>query len=245
MKIEAGKYIGRVLKRGDTDYQKRINQVFKLRHKEMICEYNNKKNGDGIDCDEYDKYCDHAIVIDTLNDEVVGTYRFIKKEHVSNINNRFLLESEFNIDELKNKNLLEVGRAVVSKEHRDGSVLLILWKEALHYAINQNIDIMLGTASFHGINPEVYLNSLLYIKNKYSSEYNCYAINNVYEINDICDIDETKVRKEIPPLIKGYIRMGSKFGKNVYIDYDFHSCDVLVITEIKNIDKRYFHKFAN
>ena len=57
MKIEAGRFIGKILDRKEDDYEKRINQVFSLRYKEMICEYDDSKTGNGLDCDEYDKYC--------------------------------------------------------------------------------------------------------------------------------------------------------------------------------------------
>lgn len=56
MKIEAGRFIGKILDRKEDDYEKRINQVFSLRYKEMICEYDDSKSGNGLDYDEYDKY---------------------------------------------------------------------------------------------------------------------------------------------------------------------------------------------
>ena len=79
--------ISKILNRNDDDYNKRINQVFKLRYKDMILEYNPNAPKEGIDFDEYDKYCDHLVVIDEEIDDVVGTYRLIKKEHIKNLNN--------------------------------------------------------------------------------------------------------------------------------------------------------------
>lgn len=245
MKIEAGRFIGKILDRKEDDYEKRINQVFSLRYKEMICEYDDSKTGNGLDCDEYDKYCDHAVVIDTTTDEVIGTYRFILENHIKNLNGKFLLEKEFNIDVLKDRKLMEVGRAVVSKKHRDGSVILLLWKEAIRYALEKKVDIMLGTASFHGIDGSKYSDCMRYITNNYMSNEKCYAINDVYKINDNNEeIDMGKVRSEMPPLIKGYIRIGSSFGRDAFIDRDFCSTDMLVITKIKDIKPQYLNKFA-
>lgn len=245
MTIEAGRFVGKILDRKDSDYEKRIKQVFSLRYKEMICEYDSTKTGNGLDCDEYDEYCDHAVVIDTITDEVIGTYRFILEKHIENLNKRFLLEKEFNIDVLKDRNLMEVGRAVVSKKHRDGSVILLLWREAINYAIEKEIDIMLGTASFHGIDGEKYNECMQYIINNYKSNEKCYAINDVYKIkNTSSEIDIAKVRREMPPLIKGYIRIGSSFGNDAFIDRDFCSTDMLVITKIKDIKPQYLKKFA-
>lgn len=244
MSTNRGRLIGKVLNRSDEDYQKRITQVFKLRYEEMICEYNPEKTGEGLDSDEYDAYCDHAVVIDTDTDKVVGTYRFILKEHLVNLNNLFLLEKEFNIDEIKKYKLMEMGRAVVAKEYRDGIAMILLWKEVMHYSLEHNIEILVGTASFHTINPEECKESLKYIENNYSSQYNCYAINNKYIIPENLTIDEEKAKKEIPSLIKGYIRVGSKFGKNAFIDTEFCSVDILVITEISKINQKYLQRFS-
>ncbi len=244
MSTNRGRLIGKILNRSDEDYQKRITQVFKLRYEEMICEYNPEKTGEGLDSDEYDAYCDHAVVIDTETDKVVGTYRFILKEHLTNLNSKFLLEKEFNIDAIKDYRLMEIGRAVVAKEYRNGFAMIILWREVIKYANNHNIEMMIGTASFHSTDVNSCLESLKYIDTNYLSEHNCYAIGNKYVVPKDLVIDEEKALKNIPPLIKGYIRTGSTFGKNAFIDTDFCSVDMLVITEISKINQKYYKKFT-
>lgn len=239
------KLISKILDRTSEDYQKRINQVFKLRYKEMIREYNPNAPLDGIDFDEYDKYCDHLVVIDEITDEVVGTYRLIKREHVKSLNDKFLLEEEFDISGLKNRKVLEVGRACVASDYRSGGVIMMLWKGSLQYAIANGMDFMVGTASFHGTDVEPYRKQLAYLTKKYLSTEKAFAINNVYDIlNDKIEFNEDEEFKNLPPLVKGYLRMGSKIGQNAYIDYDFCSVDVLIITDIENMDPRYKQRFS-
>ncbi len=239
------KLISKILNRNDEDYNKRINQVFKLRYKDMILEYNPDAPKEGIDCDDYDKYCDHLVVIDEEIDDVVGTYRLIKKEHVKNLNNKFLLEDEFNIDSLKEKALLELGRACVAEGYRSGGVIMMLWKGAFQYALNNNIAYMLGTASFHGTDVEPYRKQLAYLTKNYLSDVDAYAVNNVYDIlNDKIEFDNDEEFNNLPPLIKGYLRIGSKIGKNAFIDTDFCSVDVLIITDIENLNPRYKQRFS-
>lgn len=243
--MEDGRFIGKIINRNDVDYEKRKLQLLKLRYVEMICDYDHSKKGEGIDLDEYDNVCDYAVVIDKEIDEVIGTYRFIKKEHINDISNKsFLLENEYNIDSIKDMNILEVGRAVIDKRYRNGSVILMLWKQALAYALEQNIDLLIGTASFHGIDIKPYLNCFRYIQKYYTSEYDCYAINNVFDLyqNFEEEIDEKDAKKFMPPLVKGYIALGGKYGKNVYIDKEFNSLDMLVITEIKKMNKKYIER---
>lgn len=236
---------GMILDRNSPSYDKYLKQVFKLRYEEMIYEYDDTKDAFGSDFDEYDKYCDHAVVIDKKRDEVIGTYRFIMKSQIKALNEKFLLENEFNIDTLKDVKLLEVGRACVKKEYRDGSAIMLLWKEAINYAIKNNVDIMLGTASFHGTCVNKYIDEISFILNKYPYEKLCYAINNVYEIYEKTIENEKEIFRKLPSLIKGYMRLGSKFGKNVYIDKEFNSCDVLVITPIKEMNEKYLNRFVN
>lgn len=237
--------ISKILNRNDEDYNKRINQVFKLRYKDMILEYNPNAPKEGIDFDEYDKYCDHLVVIDEEIDDVVGTYRLIKKEHIKNLNNKFLLEDEFNIDSIKDKSILELGRACVAEKYRSGGVIMLLWKGAFHYALTNNIQYMLGTASFHGTDVNPYRKQLAYLTKNYLSEVDAYAVNNTFNlINDNIEYDNEEEFNNLPPLIKGYLRIGSKIGKNAYIDNDFCSVDVLIVTDIENLNPRYKQRFS-
>lgn len=89
--------------------------LFKLRYLDLLKSYNTNLNSEiEEDKDEYDKYCDHIIVVDLNTKEVVGTYRLIKSEHLK-ILKCFLTETEFDISPLKNYQILEVGRAVVKE----------------------------------------------------------------------------------------------------------------------------------
>lgn len=235
----------KVLSRDEPDYQKRLEQVCRLRYIEMINEYNQNAPEEGIDFDDYDKYCDHLVVIDEVTDKVVGTYRFILSEHIVNLNNKFLTENEFNIDEIRKAGkILELGRACVDKNYRNGSAITLLWKAAIKYAVEKKVKFMVGTASFHGVDAKQYEKVFKYLVQNHASEYNCYAVGNV------CPIDLTGevVNKEeafdaMPPLIKGYLRIGGKVSKDAYFDYGFNSTDILIVIDIDNMDERYKARF--
>lgn len=246
MDLSTGKLVSRILDRNDADYEYRLKQVSKLRYREMICDYNNDSPSCGDDLDDYDKYCDHAVIIDESIDEVIGTYRFILPEHTTNLDNKFLTETEFNIDELKKDGrIVELGRACVDKRYRNGSAITLLWKAALKYAVNNNCDYMTGVASFHGTDPSIYDKCFEYIVSRYATDKNCYAINHPYAINIIEDVQKNDILDVVPPLIKGYIRIGGRLSKSAYIDYSFHSIDLLVIIDVHNMDPRYKAKFSN
>ena len=98
-------------------------QIWKLRYFDLILNYNqNQVNEEEVDKDIYDDVCDHLIAIDTFTNKVVGTYRLIKKSHLKDIKT-FLTETEFDLSNLKQYEILEVGRAVVKEEYRSSSII--------------------------------------------------------------------------------------------------------------------------
>lgn len=222
------------------------NQVYKLRYQELLLEYDQtKKFEEEIDKDEYDEVCDHLIAIDTSKDQVVGTYRLIKKSHINNLKN-FLTEKEFNIDIIKKYQILEVGRAVVKEEYRDGVTIGMLWRGVIRYAVSENIDIMIGTASFHGTDPLVYKSTLSYLYDNHLSpiDIRCFANKDSYFDMKLCDgYDPVVAKKEMPPLIKGYLNLGATVGDGAYIDKEFNSVDVLIVLVIKDINPRYLKRY--
>lgn len=228
------------------DTEKEYNEIFKLRYQELLLEYDkDKRIEEEIDKDDYDEICDHLVAIDVEKNIVIGTYRLIKKSHLTTIK-KFLTESEFNLDPIKKYEILEVGRAVVKQEYRDGVTIGMLWKGVIRYAIVEKIDVMIGTASFHGIDPLAYKDTLTYLYNNHLSplDIRCYANKDSYSpLNLLEDYDLINAKKAMPPLIKGYLNLGATIGDGLYIDKEFNSCDVLIVLLIKEINPRYLRRY--
>ena len=157
------------------DCNKEYQQLWKLRYHELLKAYNQDHYNElEEDKDIYDEVCDHLIIVDTEVDEVIGTYRLIKKSQLTNIK-KFLTETEYDITPLKKFEILEVGRAVIKEEYRTGAAISLLWKGVIKYAVMSNVDFMIGTASFHGLDPTPYLDCFGYLFDKHLSkeEFRC------------------------------------------------------------------------
>ena len=226
--------------------EEEYSQVYKLRYQELLLEYNQNINlTSNIDKDIYDEFCDHLIAIDINTNKVIGSYRLIKKSHLK-VLNTFLTETEFNIDKLKKYEILELGRAVVQSDYRDGVTIGMLWKGVIKYALSQGVEVMIGTASFHGINPNEYKETFSYLYDNHLSneELRCYANKDSYSpLKLVEEYDMQIAKKQMPPLIKGYINLGATIGDGIYIDKEFNSCDVLIVLMIKEINPRYLKKY--
>lgn len=229
---------------GLADNAHELQKAQKLRYDMLVLDYDDSKDKDGTDASDYDDFCDHLIAVDTSTGEVVGTYRLMNNSHLK-YKNRFICEGEFDITRLKTsgENILELGRAVVDKNYRNGVVIKLLWQGLFAYCKLKNIRFMFGTGSFHGTDPSIYTHAFasLYYNHKVDDKYDCFA-NPPCERMDIItesDVDPIIAKQTIPPLIKGYIMLGSKVGSGVYIDHDFNSTDVMLIFDLNDLNKAY------
>ena len=229
-----GKYRLRLL---DKNNKEELKAVQRLRYNDLLKEFNEELDSDGLDDDHYDKYSDSLVVIDEEENILVGTYRLASYETGLN---KLLLEDEFDISALKREKdkILELGRAVVKKEYRNGAVINILWFGLFQYSKMFNYRYLIGTCSLHGTDPSIYVSTLSYL-NRYSlSEFDIKAVKNSYEYYHE-DIDKREAESQMPSLLKAYLRLGAKVSKNGYIDYKFNSCDVLIIVDMENANQRY------
>src|SRR5690606_22570614 len=106
-------------------------KILQLRHDIFVKEWQGRKTYHGLDVDNYDFAGDHLMIIDKSNNEVVGTYRLL----CSKFTDRFYSQSEFHMDEFLRWPVvkLELGRACVHPQYRDGSTIDLLWKGLTRY----------------------------------------------------------------------------------------------------------------
>ena len=210
-----------------------------------------------LDYDKVDKFADHLIVIDknrkSTENKIIGTYRLVRG-NVANHFGGFYTSSEFDLTKVLNSykpnQILELGRSCVHKDYRNGTIMNLLWKAVAEYVKIYDIKILLGCASFQGTDVMQYANELSYLRRYFSLPdklsvksldrkiYNAYKQANS-EINDF------KTFVKLPPLIKGYLRVGGKVSYDCFVDYEFNTIDLCVILNTENIDMRYKKKFLN
>ena len=208
-----------------------------------------------LDYDKVDKFADHLIVIDKnrkgIKNKIVGTYRLIRGDVAANFG-EFYTSSEFDLSKIlnsyKHNQILELGRSCVHQDYRNGTIMNLLWKAIAEYVKLYDIKILLGCASFHGTDVMKYNNELSYLRKNFSLPdklsvksldtkiYPAYT-----EINS--NINDLKTFVKLPPLIKGYLRIGGKVSHDCFVDYKFNTIDLCVIVATANIDEKYKKKY--
>lgn len=222
-----------------------VKRVQTLRYNYLLREYNPSLSEEGIDVDGYDDLSDSILVIDQSNNEIAGTYRIATMETVKG--GRFLTEDEYNIDELKasKDGFVELGRAVVHPDYRNPLVIQLLFLGIYQYAVEHNCRYFIGLCSFHGHTPSDYAHGFSMLKRDYlCTKFNLPAVANGFSLKFLEDekIDNARAKKEIPNLLRMYLNLGHKVSSEGSIDYNFNSCDVLIIMDSHEINMRYLER---
>jgi len=104
----------------------------------------------GEDRDEFDACCDHLMVEDLRDGQVVGTYR-LQSGPMAAQNLGYYSAQEFDFSPYENVRgqLLELGRACVHREHRSMEVLTLLWRGIAQYALHRDLRYLIGCSSLN------------------------------------------------------------------------------------------------
>ena len=228
---------------------------YKVFFEEMQAKPSIKQKKSKRDIDEFDHYFDHILVIDNsksgkIYDKVLGTYRLNGGNHKDK-KSFFYTSGEYNLSKLLNfdGNILELGRSCVDQKYRNGKTMQLLWAFIAQYVIKYNIKIMFGCASFPGIEINNHKPALAYLYKKYLAPAHIrpVAIKDRYiAMKDDFLINKSNFKKflsSIPPLIKGYIRLGAFVGDGAVIDYDFNTIDVCIVLPTEKVAARYMDHF--
>ena len=208
-----------------------------------------------LDYDKIDKFADHLIVIDkNRKNKIVGTYRLIRGD-VAELYGGYYSSTEFNliniVNNYQNKHILELGRSCVHQNYRNGTIMNLLWKAIAEYVKLYDIKVLIGCASFSGTDPIKYSEELTYLRDNFSLPANLSVEsydNNIYpayKLNNNNNSNPLRTFAKLPPLIKGYLRVGGKVSDNFFVDYRFNTIDLFVVVCTDDIDTRYKKKYLN
>lgn len=215
------------------------------------------------DQDRFDAICDHLIVVKTdgetrddairLSDgELVGTYRLLRQE-IANLHGGFYTQDEFDIQEVIARHpklrFLELGRSCVLKPFRTKPVVELLWQGIWNYVRAHDLDVMLGCASLEGNDPDRHAKVLSFLAYNAVApdEWKVRAHASRYAEMKLLPpeaIEPRQALRELPPLIKGYLRLGCYVGDGAVIDRQFNTIDVLIVLPVAAINERYFAHFG-
>lgn len=205
------------------------------------------------DFDGFDDICDHLLVIDRDRSNgsvcVAGTYRLLRRS-VALRHGGFYTQQEFDLAGLLDQpgELVELGRSCVGAEYRSRGVMQLLWRGLAAYVRTHDIHLMFGCASFPGTEPDAMGVPLSYLHHFHLAPQAMRprALPQYYVPMGILppgDVDAQAALAELPPLIKGYLRVGGFVGDGAVVDHQFNTTDVCVIVKTDMLTAKYDRRY--
>ena len=195
----------------------------------------------GVDRDIYDPYCEHLIVRDESIDIVVGTYRILSPSNASKVGG-YYAENEFDLTRLQHlrPRMVEIGRACVHADYRTGATIALLWAGLARYMQQNRHDYLIGCASISMADGGHAAASLF-------SRLGAYMSPLEYRVFPRCPLPLAALKNDLPavlpPLIKGYLRIGANVCGEPAWDPDFNTADLPVLMPMSRLDGRYAKHF--
>jgi putative hemolysin len=205
------------------------------------------------DRDEFDAVADHLLVVDHAigpgPEGVVGTYRLIRQPAAERIG-RFYSADEYDISPVVGfpGSVMELGRSCVAADYRGRAAMQLLWRGIAAYVFLHRIDLMFGCASLPGTDPDAIAVELTYLYHNHLAPpaLRPRALPERYvdmRRVDPATFDRRRALAALPPLIKGYLRLGGFVGDGAVIDRQFNTTDVAVVVKTDLVTDKYYRHY--
>lgn len=202
------------------------------------------------DISPIDEFCDVLLVIDHAHNKIVGTYRFMLREAALEYGEHYTA-LEFDIHKLLAYpgQIMELSRSCVHKNYRTRPTMQLLWRGIGAYTQLNQVALFFGCASFLGNDVSIYAQALAYLHHFHLAppELRTQALASHYQNMDLIPkdkINSKEAMRQLPPLLKAYLRVGGFVGEGAFIDKEFNSIDVCIIVKRDTVGERYVQKYT-
>ena len=210
---------------------------------------------DGRDADRFDEHCDHLLVRDDTTGELVGCYRMLPPPGAIAAGGLYTA-TEFDVRALDalRPSLVEMGRAVVRTEHRNGAVVLLMWAGILTYLDRSGYDYVAGCVSVptHPENPVGEPGSQVrgvrdFVTRRHAApaEFTVRPYRPVMLDGKTLDEIAPPARPTVPPLMRGYLRLGAQVCGQPAHDPEFGVGDFPALLGKRYADTRYLTRLRS
>lgn len=222
-----------------------IKAALRLRHR-IFCEQGHAAPSEsGLEQDGFDPWCDH-LLLECPDGGIIGTCRLLPQDKAGT---GFYSAGEFAVGELlarhPEKRFLELGRSCIAESHRSGAAAQLLWQAIWTYFRERRLDVMMGCASLEGTDLAAHAQALGFLAAhcRAPAEWDARPAGQGFAL----EARETGMKaalRALPPLLKGYVRLGAYVSGHAVVDPEFGTTDVFVVLPVSRIDPRYFSHFG-
>ena len=207
---------------------------------------------DGRDADRFDEFCDHLLVREDNTGELVGCYRMLPPPGAIAAGGLYTA-TEFDVTGLDalRPSLVEMGRAVVRDDHRNGGVVLLMWAGILAYLDRSGYDYVTGCVSVPVEDSDIAgrqirgVRDFVLRRHAAAPEYTVHPYRPVTVDGRGLDAIEPPARVTVPPLMRGYLRLGAQVCGEPAHDLDFGVGDFPALLDKRRADTRYLTRLRS
>jgi putative hemolysin len=231
-----------------------IDAAQRLRHDVFTSEPGFALEGasDGRDADRFDEHCDHLLVREDNSGELVGCYRMLPPPGAIAAGGLYTA-TEFDVQGLDSlrPSLVEMGRAVVREDHRNGGVVLLMWAGILAYLDRCGYDYVAGCVSVpvRGSENEAPGSQIRgvrdFVRRRHAAPYTVHPSRPVVIDGKGLDDIQPPARVAVPPLMRGYLRLGAQVCGDPAHDPDFGVGDFPALLDKRQADTRYLRRLRS
>ena len=231
-----------------------IDAAQRLRHDVFTSEPGFELAGaiDGRDADRFDEYCDHLLVREDNSGELVGCYRMLPPPGAIAAGGLYTA-TEFDVEGIDplRPSLVEMGRAVVREDHRNGGVVLLMWAGILAYLDRCGYDYVAGCVSVpvqgcEGDAPGSQIRGVRdFVRRRHAAPYTVHPYRPVIIDGSSLDDIDPPARVSVPPLMRGYLRLGAQVCGEPAHDPDFGVGDFPALLDKRQADVRYLRRLRS
>jgi putative hemolysin len=207
----------------------------------------------GIDTDHFDVFCEHLLVEDKTDGRVVGTYRMQSGSTAQmNLGYYSAQEFEFGPYEPLRRDILELGRASIDREHRTPEVLTLLWRGIAQYANEMGLRYLIGCSSLNSNDPtegwQMYRELERYrvspeFETVPTPDYECPSEQAGADTQLLSDPQNPSVSTKVPKLLKTYLTIGARICAPPAWDREFGTIDFLTLLDLKMLSSAARNRF--
>jgi putative hemolysin len=208
----------------------------------------------GRDEDAFDHVMHHLMVIKMPEREVVGTYR-MQTAAMAAANLGFYTATEFDLSPLPSAltaQAIEIGRACISRPHRNRLVLYMLWKGLAAYMLHNQQRYLFGCCSLTSQDPAEGWRAFRHLAEEHHLHpdyrlpalpgYECEAPVSRLEAEEPAR-NEPDAKSPIPQLFRTYLRYGAKVCGPPVIDRQFGTIDFFMLLDVQQLAPAVFESY--
>ena len=182
---------------------------------------------------------------------MIGVYRLLRGE-IAKQSNGFYSATEFDLSQLLNsdRRILELGRSCIDQRHRGGIALHMMWNGLADYVYDHDIEVLFGSASFMGRDVDAMQQALSFLHYNHLAPEDLRVVAQSENRLDMDvlpaeRVDKMTALKQMPPLIKAYLRLGGFVGDGAFIDHEFNTIDVCLLMDTARMSAKTKAKYES